>query len=104
MLNEVMILAAEITSTTVTNTPIFSPIKAIFRVLGIGYLFIATFKAVKEVASGKTMDAVKQFAFGLIAAILCWDISAPLSVLDGSGSLVTKITSSISQILGSVNG
>jgi hypothetical protein len=103
MWNEFVLLAGEVTSTTVTSQPIFGPIKAIFRVIGIGILFWKVFDAIKYLASGKTMDAGKALAFGLVAGFLCWDIAAPLAILDGGGSLITKITESIKGILTTVS-
>ena len=103
MWNEIVLLAGEVTSTTVTSQPIFGPIKAIFRVIGIAILFSAVYKAIRELAKGNTLDAGKALAFGLVAGFLCWDIAAPLAILDGGGSLVTKITESIKNILSTVS-
>lgn len=102
MFHQLVLLAGDISTDTVTNTEIFGPIRAVFRVIGIGILFAGLYKAIRELAKGQTLDAGKAFAFGLIAALLCWDISAPLSILDGSGTLVTSITNSISDIMSGI--
>jgi len=103
MWNEFVVLAGEVTSTTVTSQPIFGPIRAIFRVIGIGILFWAVIQAIQALAKGDTMGAGKKVAFGLVAGFLCWDIAAPLAIIDGGGNLVTKITDSIKGILTTVS-
>jgi hypothetical protein len=103
MWNEFVLLAGEVTSTTVTSQPIFGPVKAVFRVIGIAILFIAVVKAINHLAKGATLDAGKTLAYGLVAGFLCWDIAAPLAIIDGGGNLITKITDSIKGILTTVS-
>lgn len=103
MWNDFILIAGEVTSTTITSQPIFGPIKAIFRVIGIFFLFKGVYDGIRSIAKGNPLEAGKNIGFGLLAGFLCWDISAPLSIIDGGGNLVTQVTDSIKNILTTVS-
>lgn len=100
MIHELILAAGEINSTTVINTPIFGPIKAIFRVIAIMVVLGGTWKAIRLMIKNEGNGAVARVAlFTLGAAFLLWDIGVPLAIVDSFGPLVTKVSDSIKQVL-----
>lgn len=103
MIQELILAAGEINSTTITSTPIFTPIKAIFRVIAILVVLGGTWKVIKALIGGD--ESGKPIRIGLLtlaAAFLLWDISVALAFVDGFGPLVEKVSTSIKQVLGAV--
>lgn len=71
----------------------FSLLQTVFRIVAIAILIIVVWRIAKAFAAGKTADVVKTAAFGLIGAILCWDISLPISLIGSLGDVATNLFS-----------
>jgi hypothetical protein len=103
MIQELILAAGEINSTTITSTPIFTPIKAVFRVVAILVILAGTWKVIKSLIAGDERGApIRTGLLTLAAAFLLWDISIALAFVDGFGPLVEKVSSSIKQVLTAV--
>ncbi len=100
MIQELILAAGEINSTTITSTPIFTPIKAIFKVIAILVILGGTWKVIKAMIAGdERATPVRTGLLTLAAAFLLWDISVALAFVDGFAPLVTKVSESIKQVL-----
>lgn len=100
MINELILAAGEINSSTIVNTPIFTPIKAIFRVIAIVVILIGTWKVIQSLMgsreeSGKPIRTALMY---VAAAFLLWDITIAVTIVDGFSPLVTKVSDSIKQV------
>jgi len=69
----------------------FGVVQNFFTLIGIVISIITLWKVIKFASLAKPADAVKFFFGGLIAAIFCFDISLPLGLVGGLGSVFRSI-------------
>jgi hypothetical protein len=76
----------------ITNSSaVFTVVQRVFAVIGV-FIVIWTAKGVIQALIGaRPTDAVKKLVGGIIAAVLCFRLSLPLSLVEGIGSLLQKV-------------
>jgi hypothetical protein len=104
MINELILAAGEINSSDVINTPIFGPVKSVFRVIAIIVVLIGTWKVIQTLmAKDESGKPIRIALMYLAASFLLWDITIMASIVDVFQPLVAKISTSITQVFTKVS-
>jgi hypothetical protein len=78
----------------------FGVVQNFFTLIGIAISIWTLWKVIKYAALAKPADAVKFFVGGLVAAIFCFDISLPLSLVEGMGGVFRSAFDTLSDLTG----
>lgn len=78
----------------------FGVVQNFFTLIGIAISIWTLWKVIKFAALAKPADAVKFFVGGLVAAIFCFDISLPLSLVSGMGTVFRSAFDTLSGLTG----
>lgn len=79
--------------------PAFRVVQAVFSVIGVGVVIWTIKGVVTALIGANPMNAVKKLIGGLVAAILCFRLSLPLTLVEGLGSLLSKVFESFNNTL-----
>jgi hypothetical protein len=102
---EIILASNHITSNTIVSQPIFTPIRAIFRVLAILVVLWGTWKVIKALiqSSGEKTGAIRTALVSLGAAFLLWDITFAVSLVDNFQPIMTNLITSVTNVIQQVN-
>jgi hypothetical protein len=84
--------------------PVFGVVQTVFVVIGVAILLAAMFKVVKAFAKGDFGSAAKTGIGGIIAAILCLNLTLPITLINGLGSIASNIVESVGSVADTTDG
>ena len=76
----------------------FGVVQTFFTVIGIVIVFFTLWRVIKNLAMAKGVEAAKAFAFGLVAAVFCFNIDLPLSLIETLGGVFKSAFESIGNL------
>lgn len=77
----------------------FKIVERVFQVIGLGVVVWTAKGVISALVGAKYPEAAKKFIGGVAAAVLCFRLSLPLSMVDGIGNLLEKVFSSFNNVL-----
>lgn len=97
------VLGAVGTADSATNffsSGIGAMIQNVFIVIGIIIVLVMLVRSLGAFSKGKMGDLAKNIIMGLIAAVLCFNLALPFSLISGLTSLVTELFNTIGGFFG----
>lgn len=99
-------LGGTVDPTAVTSSidSVMGPVRALFMVIGIVIILLVVFKVAKAFAKGDFGSVVKVGIGGVVAAVLCFNLNLPISIINDMGNLAQKVFNSAGQIADTESG
>lgn len=81
------------------STAAFRVVQAVFSVIGIGVVVWTAKGVIQALIGAKPVEAAKKLVGGILAAVLCFRLSLPLSMVEGLGNLLDKVFTTFNNTL-----
>lgn len=91
---------ANIDETLSATSGVFGFIQTFFVVVGVVILLIVVFRVAKQFAKGDMSGVAKTAIGGLVAAVLCFNLNLPITLISSLGNLAETVFTSIGNLGG----
>ena len=77
----------------------FKVASAVFRFVGIAVVIFTLVSVVKALIGLKTAEALKKLIGGILAAVLCFNLALPLTLIEGFGAMASKVLEQVNDVI-----
>lgn len=92
--------SAEICDVLEKGEDTFGIVQTLFTFIGAMIVIFTVWRVVKSLIVAKFPEAAKNFAGGLVAAVLCFNIQLPIRLVGAMGNVFEKVFDTLSSLLG----
>jgi len=97
-MDEITLPDAEVSDAVTAAGGLFEMVQIVFYLIGAVILLIVVFRVAKLFAKGDMSGVAKTAIGGVIAAILCFNLNLPISLVNSAGGFAQNIFDAISNV------